>query len=306
MKKYIIFILLIVFIPFFIVTYLNKEENIFVKFKNKKEYIVKVKMEDGNIIKIPFEEYIIGVVSAEMPAEFEPDALKAQAVASRSYVLKKIEKNKNNDYDILGTIQDQVYIDNDKLKEKWKDKYNLFYKKIKEAVDSTKGEYLTYQGNIIEAFFFSTSSGMTENSEDVFTSSLPYLRSVESSQDKMSPVFKNTNIYSIKEFYMNLNLAYNDSPNIKVLEKSNTGHIKKISVDDKVFKGTIFRKLLNLKSTYFDIKVENDKVIINTTGNGHGVGMSQYGANFMAKEGKNYKEILQHYYKDVEISKLNV
>ena len=105
---------------------------------------------------------------------------------------------------------------------------------------------------------------------------------------------------------MNLNLSYNELPNIKVLEKSNTGHIKKISVDDKVFKGTIFRKLLNLKSTYFDIKVENDKVIINTLGNGLGVGMSQYGANFMAKDGKNYKEILKHYYKDVEISKINV
>lgn len=306
MKKCILFIFLIIFIPFLIVTYLNKNENILVKFKNKKEYLVKVKMEDGNIIKIPFEEYIIGVVSAEMPAEFEIDALKAQAVASRSYVLKKIEKNINNDYDILGSIQDQVYIDNDKLKEKWKDKYDTYFKKIKDAVDSTKGEYLTYQGNIIEAFFFSTSSGMTENSEDVFTSSLPYLRSVESSYDKMSPVFKGTNNISLKEFYMNLNLTYNDKPNIKVLEKSNTGHIKKISVDDKVFKGTEFRKLLNLKSTYFDIKVENDKVIINTLGNGHGVGMSQYGANFMAKEGKNYKEILKHYYKDVEISKINV
>ncbi|MBP3765840.1 MAG: stage II sporulation protein D [Bacilli bacterium] len=306
MKKLFLFILIIILIPFLIVTYLNKDDKFLVKFKDKKEYLVKVKYEDGKIIEVPFEEYILGVVAAEMPAEFEVDALKAQAVASRSYVLKKIEQNKTNDYDILASIMNQVYIDNASLKEKWKDKYNNYYKKIKSAVLNTKGEYLTYQGKVIEAFFFSTSSGMTENSEDVFISALPYLRSVESSYDNMSPVFKSTNTFSLKEFYTNLNLDYKDKPIIKILEKSNAGHIKKISIDGNMFKGTEFRKLLNLKSTYFDIKVDNDKVIINTLGNGHGVGMSQYGANYMAKEGKTYKEILKHFYKDVEISKLNV
>lgn len=305
MKKFILFIILIVMIPYLVVI-LCVDEDTLVKYRKKAEFLVKVKYDNGDILQIPFEEYIVGVVAAEMPSSFEPDALKAQAVASRSYVLNKIEKNKNNDYDILASIMDQVYLSNDSLKEKWKDNYEKNYKKIKESVDKTKGEYLTYKGNVVQAFFFSTSSGKTENSEDVFSSSLPYLRSVESSWDKASPVFKNTNNFTFKEFYTNLGLKYSDNPIINIVEKSDTGHIKKIKIDNTIFKGTDFRKLLNLKSTYFDIAVEKDKIVINTQGNGHGVGMSQYGANFMAKEGYNYKEILKHYYKDVEISKINV
>ena len=305
MKKIILFIISIILIPYLIVN-LSIDEEIKVKYRKKIDFLVKVKYDNGDIKSIPFEEYIVGVVAAEMPAEFEDNALKAQAVASRSYVLKKIEKNINNNYDILASIMDQVYMSDDKLKDKWKDNYEKYYKKIKSAVDNTKGEYLTYKGNIVEAFFFSTSSGKTENSEDVFVSNLPYLRSVESPWDSASPVFKNTQNFTLKEFYTNLGLNYNEVPNIEIIEKSDTGHIKKIKVDNTIFKGTDFRKLLNLKSTYFDINIENKKVIINTLGNGHGVGMSQYGANFMAHDGYNYKDILKHYYKDVEISKINV
>lgn len=285
---------------------LKNDEQIKVKFSKKEEFLIKVKYDNGEIISIPFEEYIIGVVAAEMPAEFEIDALKAQAVASRSYVLNKIEKNKNDEYDILASYMNQAYINNSELLKKWNNNYEKFYKKIKEAVDSTKGEYLTYNGDIVEAFFFSTSSGKTENSEDVFVSSLPYLRSVESPWDEASPVFKNTTIFSLEEFYNSLGLKYDEKVSIDILEKSNTGHVKKIKINNTIFKGTDFRKLLNLKSTFFDINISNDRIVINTLGNGHGVGMSQYGANYMAKDGYDYKEILKHYYKDVEISKINV
>lgn len=285
---------------------LKNDEQIKVKFSKKEEFLIKVKYDNGEIIPIPFEEYIIGVVAAEMPAEFEIDALKAQAVASRSYVLNKIEKNKNDEYDILASYMNQAYINNSELLKKWNNNYEKFYKKIKEAVDSTKGEYLTYNGDIVEAFFFSTSSGKTENSEDVFVSSLPYLRSVESPWDKASPVFKNTTVFSLEEFYNSLGLKYDEKVSVDILEKSNTGHVKKIKINNTIFKGTDFRKLLNLKSTFFDINISNDRIVINTLGNGHGVGMSQYGANYMAKDGYDYKEILKHYYKDVEISKINV
>ena len=285
---------------------LKNDEQIKVKFSKKEEFLIKVKYDNGEIIPIPFEEYIIGVVAAEMPAEFEIDALKAQAVASRSYVLNKIEKNKNDEYDILASYMNQAYINNSELLKKWNNNYEKFYKKIKEAVDSTKGEYLTYNGDIVEAFFFSTSSGKTENSEDVFVSSLPYLRSVESPWDKASPVFKNTTVFSLEEFYNSLGLKYDEKVSIDILEKSNTGPVKKIKINNSIFKGTDFRKNLNLKSTFFDINISNDRIVINTLGNGHGVGMSQYGANYMAKDGYDYKEILKHYYKDVEISKINV
>ena len=305
MKKLIFFIIVIVLIPYIIVM-LNKEDNLIVKYMKKNELLVKVKLENNNIIKIPFEEYIVGVVASEMPVEFEDDALKAQAIASRSYVLKKIETNKNNEYDIEASYMDQVYKSNDELKKKWLNNYDKYYKKIKNAVDKTKGEYLTYNGKVIDALFFSTSSGNTENSEDVFTSNLPYLRSVSSPWDNSSPVFKNTLTFTKEEFYTNLGISYNENPNIDIIEKSNTGHVKKIKVDNNIFKGTDFRKLLNLKSTYLEIEIKNNKIVINTQGNGHGVGMSQYGANYMARDGYNYKDILKHYYKNVEISKMDV
>ena len=188
-------------LPFLIVTLLVREDNIQIKFKkNEKTNYIKVKRENGTVDKIEFENYIIGVVSAEMSATFELEALKAQAVASRSYVLKKIEQNKNEDYDILDTVANQVYIDEKQMKEKWKDKYDEYYQKIKKAVEETKGEYLTYNGEVIQAFFFSTSSGKTENVEDVFQEQLPYLRSVESSWDTISPVFKDTAPYFPLEF----------------------------------------------------------------------------------------------------------
>lgn len=304
MKKIITFTLIILIIPFLIVSLMireDKKEKVGYNINTKMN--IKVKRENGEIEKIPFEDYIIGVVAAEMPVSFELEALKAQAVAARSYVLKKIEQNKNNDYDILDTVMNQVYINNEEMKQKWKDKYEENYKKIKRAVDETKGEYLTYNGNIIEAFFFSTSSGMTENSEDVFTAPLPYLRSVESNWDNISPVFRDNVTLSLKEFYYNLGLDYSDKLDIKILERSNTGHIKKIKINNVEFKGTEVRKKLNLRSTYFEIKKEGNNIIVNTLGYGHGVGMSQYGANGMAKDGYSYIDILKHYYQGVEISK---
>lgn len=304
MKKIITFTLIILIIPFLIVSLMireDKKEKVGYNINTKMD--IKVKRESGEIEKIPFEDYIIGVVAAEMPANFEMEALKAQAVAARSYVLKKIEQNKNNDYDILDTVMNQVYINNEQMKQKWKNQYEENYKKIKQAVDDTKGEYLTYNGDIIEAFFFSTSSGMTENSEDVFTTPLPYLRSVESNWDNISPAFSDNITLSLKEFYYNLGLNYNNNLNVEVLEKSNTGHIKKIKINNVEFKGTEVRKKLNLRSTYFEIKKEGNNVIVNTLGYGHGVGMSQYGANGMAKDGYSYIDILKHYYQGVEISK---
>ena len=135
MKKILIFTILIVLIPFFIVTFLIKDEiKKEIKLKIKDDYIIKIKREDNSIIEVPFEDYIVGVVAAEMPAEFELEALKTQAVAARSYVLKKIEQNKNNDYDILDTTMNQVYISDDKMKEKWTNKYDDYLKKIKQAV----------------------------------------------------------------------------------------------------------------------------------------------------------------------------
>lgn len=305
MKKIIIFSIIILLIPFLIVTIFIKEEkkqSIGLEIKN--DTIIKVKREDNSIETVPFEDYIIGVLAAEMPANFEIEALKAQAVAARSYVLNKIEQNKNEDYDILDSVMNQVYINNDQMKEKWQNNYEEYLKKIKKAVNDTKGEYLTYDGKVIEAFFFAISNGKTENVEDVFSENLPYLRSVDSTWDKDFKAFNATTTFTLDEFYFNLGLEYNKNLNIEILEKNDTGSIKRLKVNGKEFKGTDFRIKLKIRSTYFTIEQKENKVIINTNGYGHGVGMSQYGAQAMALKGYKYDEILKYYYQGVEIFKI--
>ena len=307
MKKILIYTFIIIFIPFIIVSFFDKKEpKNDIKFNTNiinKDFNIRVKRENGNIDEVLFEDYIVGVVAAEMPVTFEMEALKAQAVAARTYVLRKIEDNKDSDYDILDTVMNQVYIDINQMKEKWQSNFDDNFEKLKKAVNETKGEYLTYEGGLIQIFFFSTSNGKTENSGDVFSEALPYLRSVESKWDDISPVFNDTAIFTLQEFYFNLGLEYSDNLNIEITKRNITGSVSEIKVNDNLFKGTDFRKKLGLKSTYFDIEI-TDNVIIKTKGYGHGVGMSQYGAQGMALEGYKYDEILKYYYSGVEINKL--
>lgn len=302
MKQMIIVSLIIILIPYLVVTFFIEDDEI--KFDQTKELVVRIKKEDNSITSVPFEEYIVGVLAGEMPANFEFEALKAQAVAARSYVLKKMENNKK-DYDVVDTVMNQVYLDENKLKEKWKDSYVEKVNKIKMVVVETKGEYLTYNDNIVEAFFFSTSSGKTENVEEVFSEALPYLRSVDSSWDEqVSPVFSETLTFSLEEFYNKLGLNYSDNLKIEILKATSTGRTKQIIINEKEFTGSQVTSALSLRSTFFSINKVDKQVLITTKGYGHGVGMSQYGAEAMAKNGYKYVEILKYYYQGVEIKKL--
>ena len=157
---------------------------------------------------------------------------------------------------------------------------------------------------LIEAFFFSTSTGYTENCEEVFIEKLPYLKSVESHYDEISPVYETQNIFSLNNFYKKLNLKYSDLIDLNILKTTSTGRIKKIKINGVEFTGSEVANKLQIRSSFFEIKQNGNEVIVNTKGYGHGVGMSQYGANGMAKEGYNYEQILKHYYTDVEISKI--
>ena len=274
------------------------------EFNFSENSIIRVKTNQG-IIKIPFEEYIIGVVAGEMPANFNIEALKAQAVASRSYALTKMIQNKNNNYDVTNDTSNQVYQDDNTLKNKWKSSYNTNIAKIKEAVLSTRGEYLTYKGEVVNAFFFSTSVGKTENCVDVFGGNLPYLVSVDSSWDEdVSPVFAVEKEYTLNDFYVGLDLPYATDIKTEIIDTTSTGRIKKIKINDREYTGSEVASKLSLRSAFFKIEQDGNKVYINTKGYGHGVGMSQYGALAMAKRGYNYKEILKHYYTNVEISNL--
>jgi len=307
MKKIIIFITLLIFIPFFIVKIYNKNyKEIELKYINE-TYIRVKKIKEDKIVKIPLEEYIVGVLAGEMPINFDLEALKAQAVASRSYALKRIEYNKDKEYDVVDSIMNQVYLDNEYLKEAWGINYVKNINKLRTAVNETIDEYLEYDGKVVDALFFSTSNGYTENSENVFNFECEYLKSVESPWDKeVSSAFNSHKTLNLTEFYKKLNLPYNKNLNIEILKRSSTNRILSLKINNIEFKGTDVYNKLSLKSTDFEIQLLGNKVKIITKGYGHGVGMSQYGALGMAKEGYKYKEILNYYYTNTNIKKLGI
>ena len=301
MKKLIIVTLLVIIIPFLFVKIFVKTDEI--KFKYITNNTIRVKDEKtGVITEMPFEEYIKGVVAGEMPATFELEALKAQAVASRSYAMYQMTATKDKDYDVLNTTANQVYLTDQQLKENWKDEYSEKINKVKKAVGQTSGEYLTYNDQVINAMFFSTSVGATENSEEVFVSALPYLRSVDSIWDKDSPVYVDTYKFTLEDFYNKLNLPFNQTLNIEVTSKTSTGRTRSLKINGIDINGRALATKLNLRSNYFEIIQNENNVTITTKGFGHGVGMSQYGANGMAKEGYKYDQILKHYYNNTKIN----
>ena len=253
---------------------------------------------NDNKIDMDLEDYVVGVVSCEVPVSFEEEALKAMSVAARTFALYKIETNKN--YVLKTNTSDQCYNSIDDMKKKWKTNYDKNYNKIKNAVDSTKGEYMTYKDKVIIAFYFSISNGYTENCENVFSQKLDYLVSVDSSWDKEYKYKESTKTIDIKTFLSKLNISEQTINNIKI-DRSTTGRINYITINSKKFKGTKFRQLLGLKSTDIEITNDSKNVYIKTKGYGHGVGISQLGSNVMAKKGYKYEDILKYYYTGVKI-----
>ena len=298
----------VLFVPFIIVSYYSIDEKKEISLKYISNSIIRVKRNSTGIIEeIPFEEYIVGVLAGEMPIYFEKEAFKAQAVAARSYALKRMEYNKENDYDVVDSIMNQVYLDNEYLKKAWGSEYVTNINKLREAVNETSLEYLDYDGEVIDAMFFSTSNGYTEDAITVFNIDLPYLQSVKSAWDEdTSSAFRASRIISANTFYNTLGLKYSDNLEVNVLKRSSTNRILNIKINDKVFTGREIYNKLGLKSTDFSLKKDGDNIIIKTTGYGHGVGMSQYGALGMAKEGYTYDEILRYYYLGTTIKKMDI
>lgn len=268
----------------------------------KDEIMLKILDKNTNeIIKINLEEYIIGVVSGEMPASFNEEALKAQAIASRTYAIFKLNNNNGKSYDLVTDITNQVYLNSDEQQNLWKENYEKYHDKISKCVKDTEGLVMKYNDEVIASYYFAYSNGQTENVEYVFGETKDYLKSVESNEGIN---ITNEVVMSKKDFCNKLNIECNDILiTNKLLTKSN--RVEKLDINGKTFNGTEIRKLLNLKSTDFDIQY-NDNVTITTKGYGHGVGMSQYGANYLAKNGKTYEEILKYYYQNINISKINV
>lgn len=256
---------------------------------------------------IPLKNYIAGVLASEMPASFEIEALKAQALAARTYVITTIlHKEKAAKYAVEDTIKDQVYKDPEQLRKLFGVDYEEKMNKINKAVAATQGEILTYKDEPIDALFFSISNGYTENSEDYYGNKIPYLRSVESPWDKKSPKFLDQKTIPITAVEEKLGIDIPTEETITMKMSRTEGHrVDQLKIAGETFSGRDVRDKLDLKSSDFAIEKKRNHLIFTTKGNGHGVGMSQYGANFMANDGKSYKEIVSYFYKDVEISKVN-
>ncbi len=268
----------------------------------------------ATIETVPLEQYVKGVLAAEMPVEFELEALKAQAMAARTYVVRRVlEKDYSNmpvsDALVTDTTAHQAYITEQELRDRWDKRYETNMAKIDRAVNETKDLILTYEHKPINATFFSTSNGYTENSEDYWPFKSPYLRSVPSPWDiKLSSRYQETVDLSYKSMLQKLGVTSiattgTSAKNMKVLAWS-TGHrVKSITIGGKIFSGREVREKLGLASSQFTWKWSGSKITITTYGYGHGVGLSQWGANGMAKEGNTAEQIVTYYYTGISIEK---
>ncbi|HBZ08510.1 MAG TPA: stage II sporulation protein D [Bacillus bacterium] len=257
--------------------------------------------------KLPLEEYVAGVVASEMPAEFEEEALKAQALTARTYIVNQLINQENGQLpenaNVTDTINHQVFKNKKELMLEWDKDFDWKMEKVMKAVKATEGKVLTYNNKPITASFFSTSNGYTENAEDYWNNPVPYLKSVESPWDSQSPKFNDQKVISLKEFQQRLNVNIEKSGDIGTVTARTPGKkVAAVTIGGKSFTGREVREKLDLKSTDFNWERKGNSVIIKTKGYGHGVGMSQYGANGMAKEGRKYDDIVSHYYQGVTIS----
>lgn len=258
---------------------------------------------DGTVMKMDLEDYVLGVTLSEMPAEFEYEALKAQSVAARTYALKKYEsRNKHSDSAICvdsnccqGYVSKTYFLNNGGTEQQ--------YEKIAKAVAETSGQILIYAGELIDATYFSCSGGRTEDALAVWGSDVPYLRSVDSPGEEAAKHFTDTKSISVDDFQSILGVKLTGKPEIwfKSVSYTSGGGIASMIIGDKSFDGTELRRMLELRSTSFTLSVTGNDIIISTKGFGHRVGMSQYGADALALSGKNYKEILAHYYHNTEL-----
>ncbi len=314
-KNIILYLVTLILIPSFVVSIIYKslslEQNDYKKTKSNEEKIttvinektkeektIKIKInKNNNLLELNLEDYIVGVVAGEMPASFSKEALKAQAVASRTYAMYQMENNKVLEI----TTDDQVYNTIDEMKNKWNTNFEVYYNKVQEAVKETKNLIMKKNNKVFKSFYFAMSNGYTEDSKAVFGEN--NIQSVESPWDN-----ETLNKFTVETKYTQeelKRLLKEETINIiEILSRDKTNRVESIKVNDKTYTGIEFRQILNLRSTDFQIKKENDIYIITTKGYGHGVGMSQYGANGMAKENYTYQEILKHYYQDIEICEI--
>lgn len=268
--------------------------------ENKTEYITVMSSSTGGMQKIEMREYLIGCVAAEMPANYHPEALKAQVIASYSYAKRMTEKSE--EYITDSPLTHQGYVNRQGRIQNWGEDFEENEKKISEAVDAVFGKRLIYGDETALAVYHSISSGETRSAESMWGKEIPYLQNVASAGDRLSPDFIQTQIFSQSDFADKLGLTAGGDASewVEKIEKDN-GYVAETVICGKTFSGNEIRELLNLNSSSFEIEFDGDFTVI-SEGHGHGVGMSQYGADYMARQGSDCEEILMHYYPGTKLS----
>jgi len=261
--------------------------------------------ENGQAIQLPLHDYLTCVLLAEMPASFEEEALKAQSVVARTYTMRAVTgKGKHEGANLCtdssccqGFMDIQLYVSKGGRQED--------VEKIRNAVHSTAGEVLTYEGDFIEATYFSCSGGVTEDAVAVWGTDVPYLKSVVSPGEENAAHYTDTVYFSAEDFEAKLGLDLKGSPIqwFSAVTYTNGGGVESMTIGGEVFSGTQLRKMLDLRSTAFTVTVQENTIAIETRGYGHRVGMSQYGADAMAASGSTYPEILAYYYQGTELTR---
>ncbi len=264
---------------------------------------------EKRVVQMPINQYVMGVVAAEMPAEYHPEALKAQALVARTYALYKQSLNSDKEYDVTDSHKtDQAFLSESQAKERFGNSYNTYMDKIAEAINAVADDTVLFEGKPILASCHSISAGRTESAEVLWGGSYPYLKPVESVGDVLSPDYLSEVTFSAEQMKTAL-AKHNITPDgdakswITDITRSDSGYILTMKICGNEIKGSTFRTALGLRSTNLDISFESDQFKLTVKGYGHGVGLSQYGAQFMALQGSGYKEILTWYYTDCKVEK---
>lgn len=266
----------------------------------------KVRWKNGEVEKVNMDDYLLGVVLAEMPADFEMEALKAQAVVARTYTRKAyLTDGKHGDGSVCtdpGCCQ--AYISEEEYRNQGGTQEGV--DKVRFAVAATTGYVLTYGEELIEATYFSCSGGSTEDAAAVWGTDYPYLQAVDSPGEENAPHDTDTVTFTPEEFQLALGAALSGSPRswIGTTTYTEGGGVNTMTIGGETYTGTQLRTLLGLRSTAFTVLTEEDEITITTRGFGHRVGMSQYGADAMAVTGSDFREILEHYYPGTTLTKL--
>ena len=300
----------------------SKEDNLEQENTNTEEYdykqygIIKLLHKSTNETEeVPLDTYLCNVVSAEMPADYEKEALKAQAIVARTYTIYKIQNKKHENADICDDSSCcQAWVSKETRLSRWdEDKRESNWKKIEECVNETKGKIITYEGKPINAFFHANSGGKTEIPVNVWGGTgYPYLQVVETAGEEGYDQYesevsltKEELIDKLKTKYSDISIDFNNQDDIKILEYTDSGRVKTVKFGNHNLSGVEARTLLGLRSTNFEISRDGDNIKFAVKGYGHGVGMSQTGADSLAKEGKNCFDIINHFYIGVQITDVN-